>query len=529
MPELAGKIDALPWVKDGIDGRNEMLAVQGLTRMANAGFAEEAIRLTSKPWFAEGSRAELTFPVVGHTVGDAVWELSDALAWIFSQAEFSDGITSREAKILTVAAHSDLCSPPGARISDLDLADLDVEERTITLPLAGESELTIVRTGPAGDYAMDGLENSVRSIEEFMGHPFPLRQVIYLIDNRGTGGGVANYTHVVIWADELNETIYSDGSVTKTNEERLLEVIAHEAAHYYWRDAPTWLQEGAATFMESVVADSLDDPLEMPGTLCPVPNIAAYQPQFTHGAFFICPYILGERLFHGLYRAMGDDDAFRLAFRRLYLHIHYDLPDSGCSKYRDYDETSCHVREAFTKYAPEGRIEAVEKELAQWFEGVGQPTVRVTVTGPDGKALVAPDGQLSQLSLNFVGPDRWVVVEREVDEQGNVQSETKRNMRESYAVSSLDGTFDMVMPPGTFTVEVQAHTYPSPKVTRWEFIGWYDGDGGLTTDPDKAGQMTIDAEGGQAFEIRLPAEIEDLLCASGQFRGSHDGQCHSRQ
>ena len=416
----------------------------------------------------------------------------------------------------------------GAKISDLDLEDLDVEERTITLPLAGETELTIVRTGPAGDYAMDGLEHSVRSIEEFMGLPFPLRQVIYLIDNRVAGGGLANDTYVVIWADELSQTIYSYGSATKTNQERILEVIAHEAAHYYWTDAPTWLQEGAATFMESVVGDALDDPLEMPGTLCPVPNIAAYQPQFTNNAFFMCPYVLGERLFHGLYRAMGNADAFRQAFRRLYLHIHYDLPGSGCDK-RLGEETACHVREAFTKYAPEGRLDAVESEIARWFDGVGQSSINVTVTGLDGKPLVASDGERSQLSLNFVGPDRWVVVEREVDEQGNVQSETKRNMRESYAVSSLDGTFDMVMPPGTFTVEVQAHTYPSPKVTRWEFIGWYDGDGGLTTDPDKAGQMTIDAEGGQAFEIRLPAEIEDLLCASGQFRGSHDGQCHSRQ
>ncbi len=37
MPEFAGKIEGLPWVRDGIDGRNEMLAVVGLVRLAREG------------------------------------------------------------------------------------------------------------------------------------------------------------------------------------------------------------------------------------------------------------------------------------------------------------------------------------------------------------------------------------------------------------------------------------------------------------------------------------------------------------
>ena len=525
-PEFAGTIEGLPWVKDGIDGRNERQAVVGLTRLADLGFGKELARLTQEPWVVDGSNYEaLAFPTVRHTVGSQVWTLENALARIFSDPVFSDGVSAQEAKILPVLSASDLPRTSGAEIADLDFAALDLEERTITLPLAGEVELAIVRTGSAGDYAMDGLEHSLRSIEEFMGHPFPRRQVIYFIDNRVTGWGKANETHVIIGADELEQTVYLRGGFTRTNRERILGTIAHELAHYYWRGGPRWLNEGGATFMEAIVEDTLDDPLQMQGVLCPVPSINASESQ-TANCFNACPYVLGEQLFRGLYRVMEDDTAFRLAFRRLYLHIRNDLPDSGCTKDNGV-ETACHVREAFTTYAPEGKLEAMEQEISRWFEGAGQETVKVTVTGPDGQPqpFGAPDGRNSQVALQFVGPDRWVVDERVVDEQGKVLREVRGNHPESYEVESLDGTFDMVMPQGNFAVEVRVATHPEPRLTSWEFIGWYDGNGSLTTDPDALGQVIIDAAGGQAFEIRLPGAVEDLLCPPGQSR-SFDGQCY---
>ena len=382
--------------------------------------------------------------------------------------------------------------------------DSGLEERTITLPLAGETELSIIRTGTGGDYAMDGLEHSVRRIEEFMGVAFPWRQVIYLIDNRVTGWGKAEDTHVAIGADELRHTTFEESGFTQTNREWILKTIAHEASHYYWTNGPTWLNEGAAEFMQAVVADTLRGPLEMEGVLCPVPSIVASESQ-TANCFNACPYVLGERLFRGLYRAVDDDTAFRLALRRLYLHIQYDLPDSGCTKTKGV-ETACHVREAFRTHAPEDKHEAVEREIARWFDGVGQPSVQVTVTGPDGQPpLGEPDGIKSQVILMF----------------------TRAHSLDAYEVQSLDGTFDMLMPPGTFNVEVRVPTYPEPRVTYWEFIGWYDGEGGLTTDPGDVGEMVIDANGGEVFEIRFPMEVEDLLCPAGQSRSFSDGQCRS--
>ena len=527
MPELAGKIEDLAWVKDGINGRNERQAVVGLAKLANLGFDEELTSLTQEPWVAEGRNyAALAFPVTRHTVGSEVWTLADTLARVFSHPVFSDGVSAQEAKILTVLSDSDLPRTSGTKMTDLDFAALGLEERTITLPLAGDVELAIIRIGPAGDHAMDGLEQSIRSIEEFMGHPFPRRQVIYFIDNRRSGQGVANDTHVVIGADELERTEFFIGGFTQTTREWLLGTIAHELAHYFWRDGPSWLNEGGAVFMESIMADTLYGPLVMRGVLCPVPSIDASASQ-TANCFNACPYVLGEQLFRGLYRVMDDDTAFRLAFRRLYLHIQNDLPDSGCTKH-DGVETACHVREAFIKYAPEGKLDAVEQEIARWFDGAGQQTVKVKVTGSDGQPqpFGEPDGINSQVSLMFVGPDRWAADEQRVDEQGNVV-DVRVNRPKAYEVESLDGTFDMVMPPGNFKVEIRVATHPSPRLIAWEFIGWYDGNGGLTTDPKDVGRIAIDADGGQAFEIRLPMAIDDLLCPPGESR-FFDGQCYER-
>ena len=41
-----------------------------------------------------------------------------------------------------------------------------------------------------------------------------------------------------------------------------LSLLAHETSHYYWRNGPTWLAEGAAVFMDIAVAYRLDDSIE---------------------------------------------------------------------------------------------------------------------------------------------------------------------------------------------------------------------------------------------------------------------------
>ena len=182
-PELAAKIIDLPWIGDGI-GRSEYGAVRGLTNLAIAGLANDLIE---ESWVVEGRN----YPAL-----HSLWYLSrdsEKLTRGMTHPNFSDGITEQEAKILATlhpVEDSDLLD----MLLDAELVTL--EERNITLPLAGEIELTVIRTGAPIDYAMDSLEHAVRNIEEFMGVPLPIRQVIVRFDN-GLGGRGVNYATFV--------------------------------------------------------------------------------------------------------------------------------------------------------------------------------------------------------------------------------------------------------------------------------------------------------------------------------------------
>ena len=81
----------------------------------------------------------------------------------------------------------------------LDPERVTLEERTINLPLAGEVQLTIIRTQPGAERTMDLLESAVRTTEEFMSAPFPKRQVTYLFEEAVIPSfeGINFGTHIV--------------------------------------------------------------------------------------------------------------------------------------------------------------------------------------------------------------------------------------------------------------------------------------------------------------------------------------------
>ena len=288
-----------------------------------------------------------------------------------------------------------------------------MEERTITLPLAGETELTIIRLQPGLDDTMDILEHAVRSIEGFMGLPFPRRQVIYTFEGVRLGPVAANHgTHVSF-------------SVEDPNRSWLLEVISHEAAHYYWRRGPGWITEGAATFLELFVEYPTDgercplitarmdrmgwtcaDPLEGPADERPCPiarNIAEfeavtdpYHPRLC-GAYGHCFYALGERVFRDLHRNM-DEINFRQAFRRLYLHTVFE-PANECGD--DYSRWMCHIREAFITYASQETAAAIEKVIARWHDGTEPHGLSFIDDTPVNPEIAVINGQIEGAYLSF--------------------------------------------------------------------------------------------------------------------------------
>ena len=391
MPEEARSVESLPWIEDGVGMGAEFNAARGVVVMAKAGYLPS---LLEEPWVGEGSN---------YAALESLWVLQfnvpGTLSRIMSHPAISDGITDQEAKIIAVITPG---SPPDLVEKLLDPALVTLEERAITLPLAGQTKISIVRILPGTDYAMESLEHAVRSMEEFMGLPFPRRHVIYLFEEKSwVGGGTNLGNHAILRIDEL-----------AVSREFLAYLLAHETSHYYWRygGGIAWINEGAATFLESIAENTLHGPLRRPPCAL-ARSIAEFEDwernSSNPGEVHQCNYSLGERLFRDLYRNM-DDTSFRLAFRRLNLHTVFDATDE-CDT---YTTTICHVREAFTAYATEETAPTIERVIDRWYDG-NEPydlsQIDETAVEPD---IAAIDGRIEEayLSISRGGPPVPVLV-----------------------------------------------------------------------------------------------------------------------
>ena len=457
----------MPWIADGIDG-GEFNAVRGLFLLVNEGYSADFIEL---PWVVEGRNYQAL---------DTLWKLAinnpDRFTKIMSHPTIRDGITDQDAKIIATLrqVEDDLLDKL------LDPTVVNFEGRNIILPLTGEMELSILRIGPGADHTMDLVEQAVRSIEEFMAYPFPQQQGIYLFEESGNGpAGVHHSTHVALYVDELT-----------SSKEAMLDLVAHETGHYFWRSPTDWMNEGSAVFLEAVVKGTLLGPLETRDCIL-AENIADFEeldPDPTSYEYNSCPYSLGERLFRDLYLSM-DETAFRQAFRRLHLHTLFNFSDE-CD---DYAPTICHVREAFLTYAPEETRAVVERVINLRY----------------GRAV------LQDASI------RGIVRGSEARLPGEIALTPELEGRGPLVEISPDGTFDVEVESGSYILTVRVKVG-----SEWVFIGWYDGIGGITIDRSKASQVMVKGIDIEGIEITLSSDAEDLLCPSGYFRSFFDGQCY---
>ena len=233
------------------------------------------------------------------------------------------------------------------------------------LPLAGETQLTIQRSKPGAARSMDLLEHAVRTIEEFMGEPFPVRYVGILFKDAvhaAEGSAGTNFGHVIAQRAKYD---VDDGSW----EARYLpSLTAHEIAHYYWGGDEEWIDEGAATFMEFIIENARTGaplaadqyPCAYYANLGELDRANPLHP--SHGgditAEFGCNYSLGERLFLDLYRTLGREQ-FREGFRNLY------LASKGRSRYAGIAE----VEEAFKQDAAPEVATAVDTVINRRYHG----------------------------------------------------------------------------------------------------------------------------------------------------------------
>ena len=309
---------------------------------------------------------------------------------VMSRPTLNDGITDEEAEIVLLLGATYQYAGRALVNTLLDPTRIIVEKRAIRLPRSGEMDLAIIRTSPGPARSMDLLEHSVRSIEEFIGAPFPTNHVAVLFEE-ATSGDTAAGTHFGTHIAMLPEYDVDDSS-HDANE--LPSLTAHEVAHYYWRGSETWIDEGSATFMEfsvekarvgrGLIADRYPC-----GYVSSIAEVVALDPEQLSPAD-TCNYSLGERIFLDLYRNLGEA-TFRQGFNRLY-QLRQVLDEFLWPTYLDIS----HVRNAFQPIAP-----AATAVINRWYDGPTPRGIAPPDSGPVNPSLPAINGRIEGAFVGF--------------------------------------------------------------------------------------------------------------------------------
>ncbi len=242
-PELGATVAQLAWVVDGIaDGESSLLAV--FADLAGAGDPSSA-RLAEELMDADRVHDGVTFPEL--RLLDRLLHLSQEAGNDLTPKQwFADGINAEDLALAAV-----LHEKKGrSLIHYQDLLDSNnVRTRTVSLPLAGEIELLVVRHSPflESDNTIDLLQTAAQWLEAYMEIPFPWNPVVLgIIEESELGidwAGPAYAAH-----DQLASVgweYYGDA---------LHLPIFHEMSHIYWgghTGASSW-------FLENVAVSSLN-------------------------------------------------------------------------------------------------------------------------------------------------------------------------------------------------------------------------------------------------------------------------------
>ena len=291
VPNAVRAIEALPWVLDGLTGDEPYYKRRLETYTWNPEYSEPlALAVVAKPWVQDGltsveawtigpifsfvgthhpptakSCAPDCEPLALRLLDMPFLETIDAIDAraanslqsllhydypsvheILSHPTLRDGITDDLAPVVFVlsSVFSGKLWVPQSLDYLLDPEQTSPQERVITLPHTGTVKLVGIIPGKTASdagvsRAMDILEYSVRTQEEFMGAPFPDPQLVMSIFDRG----------------------YSDGGYVRShiNSSTVDEyVIAHEVGHaYFGTIIGNWINEGGANFLETITRTSL--------------------------------------------------------------------------------------------------------------------------------------------------------------------------------------------------------------------------------------------------------------------------------
>ena len=361
---VAKAVSNFSWLADGV-AASELQAIRNLRSIATRDVSL-ASTIVSMPFLSE------SFEERDEHALWSILNLSDSpedLEQLTGTAWFADGIDHQEAALVTGLYRQFQVAPEEFR-SLLDFHEY--QSKSISLPLAGDVQLTILRLFPESALKAQGqidrLENAVRHIEGFLGVPFPQRDILLLYAETGSQTtGVHLGSHMVV-----DRPVAIQGDLRR--------VEAHEVAHYYWGSTlvPLWFREGGSDFLasyvvEQVYGDSLRgrftdvggrnartcNSLGMGTIQKLLDNLAiiGYQEQ-SGRPYFTCNYVLGEALFLELYENTGP-----AAFRDLWKEIYLTSESSG----REYSEED--IYQLYFDATSAGGVSTFKQIYSTWHGG----------------------------------------------------------------------------------------------------------------------------------------------------------------
>ena len=375
-----------PWIGDGLTA-NEAFMIEELIRMASRPGRERSVETTLRilkmpfidtfetlDYYAVRCLNFLDFQMDGRY-----------LEPVLDHPSLSGGITDKDTVILAGLWRIARFSPETveSRLILLESDRVYLQERTIGLPLAGETTLTVLRVTPGTFRTIDMMEEMIRQYEAFMNVAWPWKMSI-IFNVEAVGGPRASAGNGIVTLNPgFEENVY---------------LLTHELAHAYWRIPSawwqaayskgitftpfTWIAEGAATFMDGFPYDNLvgDPPTSPSDTGCSLFDTIGELDQKTYtsspdeslkgGAVYrsSCNYNMGSGLFWNLYKRLGDTE-FRKGFGSLYMKMSNLEHDDECA---GVERGVCYVQKAFVEDASPGFAEAADEVINLWYYG-GEP------------------------------------------------------------------------------------------------------------------------------------------------------------
>ncbi len=385
---LAERLVALPWLADGLD-EVERSIIERLQWTANKDVAL-ANDIASKPWLADTlgkdnvrvvnglfyimdedtalARDIVSMPFL-ETLEPTDAAVMDALSWlayadilalreVLEHPTLEDGISDEWAPVVALLDSVNEAAPAFLRPL-LDPERVQIQRRAITLPHTGAVDLAIIRTEPGAARSLELLEHSAGSVAEFMGAALPTNYVGLLFGTAvlGYSGGTNYGPYFVI----LPKYDADDGSDAADYAGHLM---AHEVAHYYWRDNPNWLDEGLAELLAAISESKrTGTAVTINYTYCPdADSIALLERLDAAGVIYDyrCNYALGGQFFLELYQTLGDA-TFRQGLRNLYL-------TSQVEDYADeFDGSPVGIRQIQDAF--QSHNAAVAPVIDKWYHG----------------------------------------------------------------------------------------------------------------------------------------------------------------